>query len=179
MRKSFSRNFENGPVAFGWVAMTWPPCWVAMLQIRGLPCKTWCPTHGSTSTARSAMVPTSSVAQKAGDTSVNSLARRSPPQPRPWGKMGSPSLSLPTWQPQRRATHQPPGDCSRGIAFPERIGCSIAGGNWARYSALLDTFAHTLPVPVHIVSLAAMAPPPTSEHNVHEGGRPAKRHCRL
>ena len=110
MRKSFSRNFENGPVAFGWVAMTWPPCWVAMLQIRGLPCKTWCPTHGSTSTARSAMVPTSSVAQKAGDTSVNSLARRSPPQPRPWGKMGSPSLSLPTWQPQRRrATHQPPG----------------------------------------------------------------------
>ena len=115
MRKSFSRNFENGPVAFGWVAMTWPPCWVAMLQIRGLPCKTWCPTHGSTSTARSAMVPTSSVAQKAGDTSVNSLARRSPPQPRPWGKMGSPSLSLPTWQPnfklKRRATHwhQPPG----------------------------------------------------------------------
>ena len=109
MRKSYSRDFENGPVAFGWVAMTWPPCWVAMLQIRGLPCKTWCPTHGSTSTARSAMVPTSSVAQKAGDTSVNSLARRSPPQPRPWGKMGSPSLSLPTWQPQRRATHQPPG----------------------------------------------------------------------
>ena len=34
MRKSYSRDFENGPVAFGWVAMTWPPCWVAMLQIR-------------------------------------------------------------------------------------------------------------------------------------------------
>jgi len=34
MRKSFSPVFENGPVAFGRVAMTWPPCWVAMLQIR-------------------------------------------------------------------------------------------------------------------------------------------------
>ena len=88
MRKSYSRDFENGPVAFGWVAMTWPPCWVAMLQIR-------------------------------------------------WG------AAMQNLVPNARF------------------------------------FAHTLPVPVHIVSLAAMPPPPTSEHNVHEGGRPAKRHCRL
>ncbi|KAK9845017.1 hypothetical protein WJX74_009683 [Apatococcus lobatus] len=31
------------------------------------------------------------------------------------------------------------------IAFPYNIGCGLAGGNWAQYSAALETFAAKLP----------------------------------
>lgn len=33
----------------------------------------------------------------------------------------------------------------KSIAFPHKIGCSLAGGDWDSYSLALDEFAKTLP----------------------------------
>jgi len=38
------------------------------------------------------------------------------------------------------------------IAFPHRIGCGLAGGNWAEYKALIDKFAESVDATVYIVN---------------------------
>jgi hypothetical protein len=43
------------------------------------------------------------------------------------------------------------GDCEKGIAFPWRIGCALAGGDWAVYRARLEAFALSVPCPVYLV----------------------------
>jgi hypothetical protein len=41
------------------------------------------------------------------------------------------------------------------IAFPEKIGCVIGGGNWEKYETMIREFAHDMPsCTVYIVSLA-------------------------
>jgi hypothetical protein len=43
------------------------------------------------------------------------------------------------------------GDCSRGIAFPWKIGCCLGGGEWREYRPLLEAFADSVPFPVLLV----------------------------
>jgi hypothetical protein len=47
------------------------------------------------------------------------------------------------------------GACPQGIAFPADIGCGIGGGDWRRYSSLLEGFARSVLVPVYVVNLKA------------------------
>ena len=35
----------------------------------------------------------------------------------------------------------PPERRPRSIAFPERVGCGLAGGDWAHYEAMIEEFA--------------------------------------
>ena len=50
-------------------------------------------------------------------------------------------------------THAFANDDTKVIAFPHRIGCGLAKGNWAQHLAKINDFAHNIPARVLVCKL--------------------------